>query len=182
MRHLPPDGGYVPYSSGCRAGIVPDLARRHEERQRTAIGVGEGMQLGVQPALRAPDQAPRWSSDPPFRPQARRCAVRFQIGRINHDSLLLGAFGGQDLHYPGKDPHVALPLPSVVERLRRPILLGRITPPQAIAIDEDYATQDAPVIDPRLAMALRKERLQPLHLLVGQPEKVAHDRSHQFGA
>jgi hypothetical protein len=46
----------------------------------------------------------------------------------------------------------------------------RITPPQTIAIDEDYAAQNPPIIDARLAMALWKERSQPIHLLVRQPE------------
>ena len=72
--------------------------------------------------------------------------------------------------------------PAVVERLRRAIFPWRVTPPQPIAIDEDYAAQHAPVIDSRLAMALREERLQPLHLLIGQPEKVAHHHPRQFGS
>lgn len=56
-----------------------------------------------------------------------------------------------------------------------------MAPPQAIAIDEDYATQHPPIIDPRLAMALRKEGLKPLHLLVRQPEKVVYHHPRQFG-
>ena len=51
-----------------------------------------------------------------------------------------------------------------------------------MAIDEDYAAQHATVIDTRLAMALRKKRLQPVHLLVGQPEKVAHHDARKFGS
>ena len=43
-------------------------------------------------------------------------------------------------------------------------------------------TEDPPIIDPWVAVALWKERLQPLHLLVGQPEKVAHDHPRQFGS
>lgn len=39
--------------------------------------------------------------------------------------------------------------------------------------DKIYALHE-PIIDPCLAMALRKERLQPLHLLVRQPVKIAH--------
>ncbi len=96
--------------------------------------------------------------------------MRLQIGRVNHNGLLVTALGGQPLHHPGKDPHVTPPLPSVVERLWRTVFFGRIAPPQAIAIDEYYTTQDPPIIDARLPMALRKERSQPLHLLVRQPE------------
>jgi hypothetical protein len=108
--------------------------------------------------------------------------MRLQIGRVDHDDFLLTAFGGQPFHHPGEDPHVAPSLPAVVERLGRTILPWRIAPPQPIAVDEDYPAQHTPVIDPRLAVALRKERPQPLHLLVGQPEKVAHHHPRQFGS
>jgi hypothetical protein len=37
------------------------------------------------------------------------------------------------------------------------MLLGRITPPQAIAIDENNATQNPTIIDARLAAALGKK-------------------------
>lgn len=108
--------------------------------------------------------------------------MRLEVGRVDHDRLLLGAFRGQSLHHPGEDPHVAPSLPSVVKGLGRAILPWRIAPPQPVAIDKDYAAQHTSVIDPRLAMALRKEPLQPLHLLVGQPEKVAHHHPRQFGS
>ncbi len=108
--------------------------------------------------------------------------MRLHVGRVDHEDLLFAAFGSQPFHHAGEDPHIAPPLRSVVERLGWTILMGRIAPPQPIAIDEDYAAQNSPVIDPRLAMALREERLQPLHLLVGQPEQVAHHHPRQFGA
>lgn len=108
--------------------------------------------------------------------------MRLQVGRVDHNGLPVAALGGQSLHHPGEDPHVTPPLPTVVERLRRAILTRGVTPTQAIAIDEDYAAQYASIIHTRLAMALRKERRQPLHLLVGQPEKVAHLHPRQFGS
>ncbi len=80
--------------------------------------------------------------------------MRFQVGRVDRDGLLLGALGGQTFHDPSKDPHVAPTLPAVIERLRRSIFPGRVAPAQAIAIDEDYAAQDTPVVDAWLAMAL----------------------------
>jgi hypothetical protein len=100
--------------------------------------------------------------------------VRLEIGRIDHHRLRNGGFGSQPVHHPGEHPLVTPPLPPVVETLRRAILLWRIAPPQAIAIDEDYPAQHTPVIDARLAMALGEEGLKPRHLRVGQPEKVAH--------
>jgi hypothetical protein len=45
------------------------------------------------------------------------------------------------------------------------VFLGRITPPQPIAIYEDYATQNAPVINARYAMALGEDGFQTLHLV-----------------
>ena len=45
------------------------------------------------------------------------------------------------------------------------VFLGRITPPQPVAINKDYAAENAPVINARLAMALGKEGLQTLHLV-----------------
>jgi hypothetical protein len=108
--------------------------------------------------------------------------MRLEVGRVDHHDFLLAAFGGQSLHHPGEDPHVAPPLPPIVERLGRSILPRRVTPSQPVAIDEDYAAQHTPVIDPRLAMALWKERLQPLQLRLGQPEKVAHHHPRQFGS
>ena len=96
--------------------------------------------------------------------------MRLEIRRVDHDGLLIGALGGQSLHHPGEDPHVTPSLPTVVERLRRAILARGVAPTQAITIDEDYSAQNAPIIHPRLAVAPREERPQPLHLLVRQPE------------
>ena len=101
---------------------------------------------------------------------------------IDHDDLLLAAVGGQSLHHPGEDPHVAPPLPAIAEGPGRAILPRRVTPSQPVAIEEDIAAQHASVVDPRLAMALRDERLQPLHLLFRHPEKVAHHHPRQFGS
>ena len=92
----------------------------------------------------------------------------FQIGRVDHDRLVFGALGGQAHHNPGEDPVLAPAFPAVVERLGGPVFPRRVAPSQTIAVDEDYAAQNPPIIDTGLAMALREERPQPLHLLVGQ--------------
>jgi len=42
---------------GRRAGIIADLARGHEEAERAAVGIADGVQLGVHPAFGAADQA-----------------------------------------------------------------------------------------------------------------------------
>ena len=119
---------------------------------------------------------------PLFQPQARSRAVRLEIGGVDHHCLPVGALGRKPLHHPGENSHVAPALPSVVERLRSTILHGRIGPTQAITIDEDYTAQDPPIVDPRFAMALWKERPQPRHLLVAQPERIAHHAPISLGA
>src|SRR5690606_21664807 len=101
-------------------------------------------------------------------------AVCLEVGCVDHDRLVLGPLGSKADHDPGKDAVVAPALPAVVEGLGRTVFLWRVAPAQAIAIDEDYAAEDATIINTGLAMALGKERLQTLHLGVRQPVKIAH--------
>ena len=100
----------------------------------------------------------------------------FQVSRIDHDRPLVSSLGGQAGHDASEHAHPAPALPPVVEGLWRAVFPGSVTPPQAIAVDEDYAAQNATIIDARLAMALGKERLKPRHLRVSQPEKIAHQK------
>lgn len=72
----------------------------------------------------------------------------FQISCINHHGRLLTVLSGQPRHDPREDTPVAPPLPTVLERLVRAILSWGVTPPQTVAIDEDNAAQDPPVVDP----------------------------------
>jgi hypothetical protein len=99
--------------------------------------------------------------------------MRLEVGRVDQHRLWKGLLAGQPIHHPGENTFVTPALPLVVEGLRRTVLLGRIAPPQTIATDEDNATQNATIIDARPTMALGKEGLQPRHLRIGQPEKVA---------
>src|SRR3546814_704169 len=113
--------------------------------------------------------------DPLFYPQARRRAVRFEIGRVDHDRLAFGSLRcRQAFHHADEDAFVAPPLPAIVESLCRAIFSRRITPPHPITIDEDDAAQNPPVIDALPAMALRKIRLKTRHLLVRQPIQITH--------
>lgn len=100
--------------------------------------------------------------------------MRFEICGIDHDRLGFRALSGQTRHDAGEHAHLAPLLPAIIQCLVRAVFLGRITPPQPIAIYEDYATQNAPVINARYAMALGEEGFQTLHLRVSQPEKIAH--------
>ena len=98
----------------------------------------------------------------------------FQVGRVDHHRLAFGVLGSQSDQDPGKHAPLAPALPAVVKGLVRTILLGRIAPPQAIAVDEDYPRENAPIIDPRLAVGLREEGFETRHLRVRQPEEIAH--------
>ena len=62
-----------------RAGVIADLACGHEEPDRTTIGIGDGVQLGVHAALGSTDQTAPLVAWPPFfdrRLVAVRCALR----------------------------------------------------------------------------------------------------------
>ena len=80
--------------------------------------------------------------------------MRFQTGRVDHDGLVIGAFGGQARHDPGEDALFTPAFPAVAESFGRTILPKRVAPPQTIAIDEDYATQNPSINNPGRAMAL----------------------------
>ena len=62
-----------------RARGIADLACGHEEPDRTAIGIGDGVQLGVHAPFGSADRAPPLVSIAPFfdrRLLAVRCALR----------------------------------------------------------------------------------------------------------
>jgi hypothetical protein len=107
-------------------------------------------------------------------PQAGGRPVRFQVGRIDHDRLGILPLGGHRSEHLCKHTQSAPSYPSVIKRLRWTIFGGRIPPPQAIAIDEDYSTQNTLVVNARNPVRQWKERLQPLHLRIRQPEKITH--------
>ena len=100
--------------------------------------------------------------------------MSLQVGRIYHDRLGILSLAGYRVQHPCKHAQSAPAHPPVIKRLRRAILRGRIPPPQPIAIDKDYPTQYTLVIDTRNPVRQWKERLQPLHLWIRQPEKITH--------
>ena len=82
-----------------------------------------------------------------------------QMGRVDHQRV--GAttlIRHSDEHFC-EDARLAPPLPAAVKRLVQPILLRRIAPSQAVAIDEDNATQNPPVVNTQLAKGLREKGL-----------------------
>jgi hypothetical protein len=96
----------------------------------------------------------------------RQACVTPNVSRKSRHSAIDGRTTRHDGYaLSQKHPHVAPSLPPVVERLGRAIRPRRVTPSQPVAIEENYPTEHPPVIDPRPAMALGKERLQPPHLI-----------------
>jgi len=77
----------------------------------------------------------------------------------------------QAFHPSDEGTLIAPPLPSVAQDLGQAIHAASITPPEAIAIDEDDATQDLTITDARLAATFRIEGLLPRYLRVGLLEK-----------
>ncbi|MFT5342032.1 MAG: hypothetical protein ACI9BH_001245 [Paracoccaceae bacterium] len=74
------------------------------------------------------------------------------MGRVDHKHVGFFTLAGQ-LHKDAREDSFAAPAdPSVVKRLRGAAFHGRISPPQPIAIDEYYSTQNAPIINTGLAM------------------------------
>lgn len=122
----------------------------------------------VRPIRRhSPLPSDQWQSmahPPLFAPQVRRRTVGFENlvqahsnaersqANFDHDR---GRFR-EPLEYPGKHTHLATPLPAVVECLVWAIGFWRAVPPHAIDIYKYNFVRNAPVIDAKTAMALRK--------------------------
>lgn len=90
----------------------------------------------------------------------------FQMGRIDHQRVGATTLIRQSEEHLCEDAFLAPPLPATVKCLVRPVFLRRIAPPQAIAINEDNAAQNPPVVNPGLAMGLREKGFKLGQLLV----------------
>src|SRR5680860_436640 len=97
-----------------------------------------------------------------------------QVGCVDHERVCFVALIGQFEKHPDEHTFVVPALPTAVEGLVRPVDRRRITPPQAIAIDEYYPAQNALIVNAWLSVGLWEERLQLCHLIIAQPVKIAH--------
>lgn len=141
-----------------------DLSCGNDEPDRASISIGDGVQLGVHTTFGAPDLAP---TPPFFHLDTRRRALCLEVGRIDHDCLVLGTLSGQA-------PVIAPELPAVLKSLVSAVYLRRVVPSQAVAVDEDYSPYEATVIDAVLGVARWEERVQALHLGVAQRVETAY--------
>ena len=111
---------------------------------------------------------------PPFSAHTGRGSMGLEVGRVDHHDLLFAMLRDQICQHPREDALLAPALPTTLERLVRTIGGRSITPAQAIAIDENYSAQHAPVVNSGLTVRLREKGLQTCHLRVGKPEKIVH--------
>ena len=135
------------------------FAERQDQRAPAAIA--DGVTLRVQPALGAPDTA----GNSPFlkRLAAVRWAFKWVASIINWSGLPPLA---------AKPAEILLNTPSptpadetIIDRLVRPVLLGRLAPSQPVPDHEDNPANHPSVIDPRHPLRQRKIRLDPAHLV-----------------
>ena len=97
-----------------------------------------------------------------------------EVGTVDHQRLTFTSLRRQLGEDAGEDAEAAPADPAIVERLGRTIVQRRVSPPQPIAIYEDNSTQDATIVHSRFAMRQREERLETLHLRLGQPKQITH--------
>lgn len=100
--------------------------------------------------------------------------MHLQIRLVDHDRLVLGAHGSQADHDPCKDTALTPALPAVVGCLGSTAFLWRIAPAQPIAVDKNYAAEDATIVNAGLAVACGRERPEMFHLRLCQPVKITH--------
>lgn len=84
-----------------------------------------------------------------------------------------GALAGRARRDPGESASVAPAFPAAGESLSGAVFPRRIAPPQPIAIDEYFATENAAIIDAGLAMAPGEGWLQTPCLCIRQPATIA---------
>lgn len=107
--------------------------------------------------------------------QARRGAVRLEVGGVDHEPIRHTACGRRS----GKDAREhaeAAPVhEAIVERLVWAIARRRILPLQPIADDVDDAADDAAVIDANKTARAWKEWFDAAHLRGSEQNKIRHE-------
>ena len=95
--------------------------------------------------------------EPLFYQQAGSRAVGLEMGRIDHDRLAIRCLRhSQALQHLEKDALVTPAFPAVRKRLGGAIFLWRILPPETVAVNEDNAAQNAPIISALTTIAIGK--------------------------
>lgn len=108
--------------------------------------------------------------------------MSLEVRAVDHDDIAIRPGAGKLDKDPGEHTQARPAHEPVVERLRRPVDARSVLPLQPILLDVDDPAQHPPVIYARLASGSRKERPQPIHLRLGQPEVLAHLMPPSLGA
>ena len=147
------------------AGTSPDVV--FADLRRLARRSGRGSWWSVR---RGTVQSP--GSAPPF--AAGRAAMSLHRRGIDENRSGRSPGRGQGVEDVNPD---ALRSPSyepVVERLVRPVGVGRILPPAPRLQHVDDPADDPPVVDPRLAPSVgRQQRREAVELSLGQPKVLS---------
>ncbi len=96
VQHPPRLGEIV--QQRCRTGVIADLASGHEEAERSSVGIGDGVKLGVHASFGAIDEPP----ETPFFTR-RLDAVRFAFRWVASIMIVFGVA-------------LAAPNPSIMRR------------------------------------------------------------------
>ena len=153
---------------GCPA--VGGLARCQQEGERSALAIGDGVDLGV---ASAPADADRLKSRPPFPPAAERCAFTCVLSISTPvDGPPAAASVSNTAHHT---PLAALAHVAVVKGPGRPVDRRGVLPPAPRLEHVNDPADHPPVINLRHpARFVRQQRLQPRPLPVVQPELARH--------
>jgi hypothetical protein len=155
----------------CGTLVIACLAFRQGQDERPTLVIANRVQLGIQAALRAPDT----SGEEPLFEQARRRAVRLQVGRVDHCRLRRTRRFGQRREDAVERAHAAPADEPVVQRLVRTVGRRRVAPTQSALQHEDDAAHHASVIDARHPMRQREIRRDQAHLRLRKPKQTTHD-------
>jgi hypothetical protein len=96
------------------------------------------------------------------------------MGGVDHDPLRLRPLAGETREDAVEHPHAAPADEAVVQRLMRPVALGRVLPLQAVLDHVDDAAHHAAVVNARHPMRQRKMRSDPSHLAFAQQKEIVH--------
>lgn len=127
------------------------MTRGHEKPQRSVHRISYGVKLRAQTAFCAKDQPSTQIVWQPFsRPMARYRRLRHKVSRIEHDNLLLAAFGRKS---PSRSTAYSDYRGSLTVDISE---MYRTT--ATIAVERDYSAPNRPIADARLVNTLRSDR------------------------
>lgn len=126
---------------GARAGIIADPTSGDEQVQQAPLTVAVRVQFDVHTTFGPPDKT---YTPPFFDGHAGRGSVGLEVCRVDHHGFLFAVVQRQTHQQLSENGFITPLLPALVQRLVQPVFPRRITPSQAIAINEYSSIQNAP--------------------------------------